>query len=83
MNPCGRTKMADIGRDSIHASRNVKVFISFSNTIIASCFGFVLFCLLAALVFFPAFPLDVNVVDRSGLTEFCEKPPLLAVKTLF
>ena len=28
---------------SIHASRNVKVFISFNNTSIASCFGFVLF----------------------------------------
>lgn len=74
---------------SIHASRNVKVFISFSNTSIASCFGLVLFffilfrTLLLAALGFPTFLLGVYVVDRSGLTEFCEKPPLLAVKTLF
>ena len=73
---------------SIHASRNVKVFISFSNTIKAFwCLFFILFrtLLLAGLVS-PTFPLGVNVVDRFGLTEFCEKkkkPPLLVVKTLF
>lgn len=75
---------------SIHASRNVKVFISFNNTSIASCFGFVLFFfhfvshfITCCFRFFPTFLLGVYVVDRSGLTEFCEKPPLLAVKTLF